>query len=323
MNFTQLKYALAVARTRNFSQAAKLCRISQPSLSVAVKNLEEELGVSLFERIRNDVKITPVGARILAQAQKALEEVDRIRGVAQDGSDPLTGSLRLGAILTVGPYLFPSLVPAFHQRAPAMTLMLEEGYTQVLTERLRQGELDAIVIAMPFDEPAVKVQVLYHEPFVAAVPSGHPWCGRRDLTGAELAGERLLLLGEGNCFRDQVLEICPDGMRVENTVGRDNILEGSSLETLRHMVATGAGTTVLPLTAVNSLICNMSACPARENHLLQYVPFSDPVPERRVALAWRTSYPNHAAIEALIQSVRSAPPPGGEPFPRMIISSLR
>ncbi len=311
MNLNQLKYALAVARQKNFSRAAKVCHVSQPSLSVAVKHLEEELGIALFERFKNEIKITDRGREVLEQAQKVLEEVDLIKQIAGGGTDPLVGRLSIGAIMTIGPYLFPHLIPTFHQIAPKMTLMVEENYTGVLTDRLKQGEVDVIFIALPFQEHGLEVLPLYDEPFVAAVPSGHPWENRNDLRGDELAGEALLLLGKGNCFRDQVLEICPCCQHLDDTAkGAGNIIEGSSLETIRHMVATGAGVSVLPVTAVDNLLCNTPACPAKENQFIRYIHFSQPVPSRRAALAWRASFPRPAVIDALATAVRTKPPTG-------------
>jgi LysR family transcriptional regulator, hydrogen peroxide-inducible genes activator len=311
MNLNQLKYVLAVARQKNFGRAAKVCHVSQPSLSVAVKNLEEELGVILFERFKSEIRITSHGEKILTQIQKSLEEIERIRVIAEAGTDPLSGQLRLGAILTIGPYLFPNMIPSFHESAPRMKLLVEENFTSVLTERLKRGEVDAIFIALPFQEHGVEVSPLYDEPFVAAVPAGHPWQDRQDLTGEELAKDDLILLGKGNCFRDQVLEICPECMRMEDTVsGPGNIIEGSSLETIRHMIATGAGISVLPITSVNSLLCSTSVCPAKENRLVRYIPFVDPVPSRRVALAWRSSFPHQKIIDTLVSAIRKTPPAG-------------
>ncbi|MBF0131449.1 MAG: hydrogen peroxide-inducible genes activator [Magnetococcales bacterium] len=311
MNLNQLKYALAVAREKSFSRAAKLCHVSQPSLSVAVKHLEEELGLPLFERFKSEIQITRHGERVLEQIQKVLEEVDRIHVMARGGTDPLCGQLRIGAILTIGPYLFPGVIPAFHHIAPKMKLLVEENYTHVLSERLKRGELDAIFIALPFQEHGVEVLPLYDEPFIVAVPTGHLWQNRTDLTGAELADDDLILLGKGHCFRDQVLEICPECMRLEDTVaGPGNIINGSSLETIRHMVATGAGVSVLPITSVNTLLCTTPVCPNKESRMVQYVSFAHPVPNRRVALAWRSSFPYPQVIDAMVSAVRMTPPVG-------------
>ncbi|MBF0422555.1 MAG: LysR family transcriptional regulator [Magnetococcales bacterium] len=315
MNLRQIEYALAVARERSFNRAAFACHVSQPSLSVAVKALEEELELPLFERSRNEIKVTPQGLRVLEQMRRALEEVQRIRLIARGASDPLSGPLRLGAILTVGPYFFPSLAAAFHTVAPRMKLLLEENFTSVLTERLKRGDLDAIIIAYPFQEHGLETLPLYDESFLAAVPAGHPWEHRTDLRGDDLGRTELILLGKGHCFRDQVLEICPECMRMDETSGGvRHIIEGTSLETVRHMVATGVGVSVLPLSSVNSLVCNLPTCPARDDLLVRYVPFAHPAPSRRVALAWRTSYPNHDAITALATAARNSIPRGSLPI---------
>ncbi|OSM05044.1 putative LysR family transcriptional regulator [Magnetofaba australis IT-1] len=307
-----MRYVLAVAQAGNFSRAAKLCHVSQPSLSVAIKGLEEELGLPIFERHKNEVSVTELGAQIITQIQKVLEEIDQIKCIAQDGADPLSGALRIGAIMTIGPYLFPNMIPAFRKLAPNMKLLVEENYTTVLTERLKRGDVDAIIIALPYQEHGVKIQSLYDEPFMAAVPAGHAWEHRPHIEGQDLATDDLILLGKGNCFRDQVLEICPDCMKMADTAegAGGNIIEGSSLETIRHMVATAVGVSVLPASSIHSLICNTADCPAKENRYVRYVPFCEPAPKRRVALAWRSSFPNPSALQALVKSIYSAPPVG-------------
>ncbi|WP_130472215.1 hydrogen peroxide-inducible genes activator [Candidatus Magnetaquicoccus inordinatus] len=311
MNLRQLEYALAVARERNFIRAAQLCHVSQPSLSVAVKALEEELGVPLFERGRGEIKVTRQGQRVLEQMRTALEEVEQIRRLARSGLDPLTGSLRVGAIFTVGPYLYPGLSAAFHAQAPRMKLLLEENYTAILTERLQRGELDAIIVALPFVAQGMEQMPLYDEPFVAAVPAGHPWEHRTDLQGEDLGETDLILLGKGHCFRDQVLDICPECMRLDEKSGRvQNIIEGTSLETLRHMVATGVGVSVLPLSSLKNLLCNLPSCPVKTEHLVRYIPFAEPVPNRRVVLVWRSSFPNQEAIDTLVVAVQQSLPQG-------------
>ncbi len=311
MKLTQLKYALAVARERSFSRAAEACNVSQPSLSVAVKQLEEELKTPLFERFKNEIKITEAGSHVIAQAQKAIEEVERIQQIADCESGALEGSLKFGAIYSVGPYLFPTLIPKLHDAAPNMTMLVEENFTAVLSERLKRGEVDAIIVALPFDEPGIEVAPIYDEPFLVAVPNGHPWQGRSDVDGNELAGEKLLLLGKGHCFRDQVLEICPACHELDDTSeGIHNCIEGNSLETIRHMVAVRTGVAVLPMTSVNSFMCTAMNCEERRNHLVKYAHFKAPAPSRRIALAWRSTFPNRKAIDALLAALRDAPPAG-------------
>jgi len=296
VTLTELRYIVALARERHFGRAAESCFVSQPTLSVGIKKLEKELGVTLFERSAGEVTLTPVGVSIVAQAARVLEEAAAIKTLAQQGRDQLSGPLRLGAIYTIGPYLLPHLIPALHQSAPQMPLLIEENFTARLSESLKQGELDAIVVALPFEEAGVVTQALYDEPFLVALPAGHPWAKRKAIAADELAQETLLLLGSGHCFRDQVMQACPALQRFSTTAGSlQRTLEGSSLETIRHMVASGAGITVLPCTAVGAA--------QQESKLLAFRPFAEPVPGRRVALAWRKSFPRPQALEALRQAV--------------------
>ncbi|HWQ94174.1 MAG TPA: hydrogen peroxide-inducible genes activator [Gammaproteobacteria bacterium] len=301
MTLTELRYIVAVARERHFGRAAQACFVSQPTLSVAIRKLEEELGVTLFERGTNEVTPTPVGERIVTQAQRVLEQTAAIKEIAQHGKDPLAGPLRLGVIYTVGPYLLPHLIPLLHKRAPRMPLLIEENYTARLSELLKEGVLDVIVISLPFDEPGVVTQVLYDEPFKVVLPFNHEWKKLKTIKAKELAKENLLLLGAGHCFRDQVLKACP-GLNRSSAVGSlQRTLEGSSLETIRHMVASGAGITVLPCTSVLSH--------QAEDKLLTVRPFADPVPKRRIALAWRNSFTRPQAIGTLREALHACPLP--------------
>ncbi|WP_298052481.1 LysR substrate-binding domain-containing protein [uncultured Paenalcaligenes sp.] len=296
MTLTELKYIVAVARDRHFGRAAEACFVSQPTLSVAIRKLEEELDVVIFERGGTEVGITPIGLRIIEQAQKVLEEGANLKEIARQGQNPLNGSLRVGIIYTVAPYLLPLLVPQQIKLTPQMPLVLQENYTVRLLELLRQGEIDAAVVALPLPETGFVVRELYDEPFVVAVPQDHPWCGRDSIDSSELKNETMLLLGSGHCFRDQVLDVCPELSRFSaSSEGIQRTFEGSSLETIRHMVATGIGVTVLPATALSAT--------AQDNALLEYIPFADPVPNRRIALVWRKSFPRTAAVEALAEAV--------------------
>lgn len=293
MTLTELRYIVAVARERHFGRAAEACFVSQPTLSVAVKKLEEELGVALFERGPGEVTVTPAGQKIVEQAQRVLEEAARIKELAAAGRDPLAGPLRLGAIYTIGPYLLPKLIPILRRNAPSMQLHIQENFTHRLAEMLKNGEVDVILIALPFDEPGIETRAVYDEPFVIAVPKGHPWEGRKRVSSDELTKEALLLLGEGHCFRDQVLEFCHT-MRARDRNPLARTVEGGSLETIRQMVASGVGVTVLPSTSITS---------AGASDLIRILPFAKPVPSRRVALAWRKSFPRPEAIEALRKSI--------------------
>ena len=298
MTLTELRYIVAVARERHFSRAAESCHVSQPTLSVGVRKLEEALDVQIFERgPKSEVRLTSAGERIVAQAQRVLEEAERLKQVARHSSDPLNGTLRLGLIYTIGPYLLPHLIPALHARAPQMPLLIEEGYTAELAERLRFGELDVIVVSLPFSEPAVVTQAIYDEPFVIAMPPEHTWAKNPNLPPERLAEGELLLLGQGHCFRDQVLQMCPDCNRSAALSGLQRTLEGGSLETIRHMVASGLGVTVLPCSSIQNGL---------EGGRLVYREFSDPAPFRRVVLAWRKSFPRPEAVEALRQTILGA-----------------
>jgi LysR family hydrogen peroxide-inducible transcriptional activator len=294
MTLTELRYIVAVARERHFGRAAETCFVSQPTLSVAVKKLEEELGVTLFERGPGEVSVTPAGEKIVEQAQRVLEEASRIREIAAAGKDPLAGPLRLGAIYTIGPYLLPKLIPILRRTAPAMQLLIQENFTHRLAEELKSGEVDVILVALPFEAPGVVTRAVYDEPFLVAVPKGHPWENRKRVTSDELASESLLLLGEGHCFRDQVLEICHT-VRSRERSALAKTVEGGSLETIRQMVAGGVGVTVLPATSTNAS--------GGASDLIRIVPFARPVPTRRVGIAWRRSFPRPEAIEALRKAI--------------------
>lgn len=295
MTLTELRYLVALAQQRHFGRAAEACFVSQPTLSVAIKKLESELGVELFERRKQEVTLTAAGERIVRQAERVLEEAAAIRELAEEGRDQLNGPLRVGAIYTVGPYLFPHLIPVLHERAPHMPLVIEENYTARLAERLRQGELDLIVIALPFTEQGIITLPIYDEPFVVVIPSGHPWQEREAIPVGALAEESLLLLGRGHCFRDQVLDACP---ACAHEAGADRLaqtVEGTSLETVRHMVASGMGITVLPATAAGA--------DRYAQRLVKIRRFTPPEPQRRIALAWRKSFPRPKAIEAVRQAI--------------------
>lgn len=295
MTLTELRYIIAVAREHHFGRAAERCFVSQPTLSVAVKKLEDELGVVLFERGGSEIRPTPVGTRIVEQAVRVLEQADAISHIAAGGRDPLAEPLRLGAIFTIAPYLLPRVIPALHRKAPTMPLLIEEDYTAQLATRLKKGELDVIVISLPFREPGLAVQAVYDEPFVVALPNEHRWRDRKSVDAQELARENLLLLGAGHCFRDQVLQACPDCGHSNVGGSLQHTLEGGSLETIRQMVATGAGITVLP--------CMSMGAGSASDRLTVVRPFKKPVPMRRVALAWRRSFPRREAVEVLRQAI--------------------
>lgn len=297
MTLAELRYIVAVARERHFGRAAKSCFVSQPTLSVAVKKLENELNVTLFERGKTDVVLTPVGRQIVDQAQRTLEAAGRITQIAAADDDALAEPLRIGVIYTIGPYLLPNLIPALRDRTPDLQVIIEEGFTADLRVRLKQGSLDAIILARPFTEPGVEIRSLYREPFVVVLPSSHPWAARKSIKADELSRETVLLLGKGHCFRDQVLEVCPGCLRVGETDDIQKTLEGGSIETIRHMVASGVGVTVLP--------CSAAGAEEYSRRLLSIKRFSGKVPSREVILSWRKGFPRQQAIDALAQAVKS------------------
>jgi len=292
MTLNELRYIVAVAQERSFGRAAAKCFVSQPALSVAIQKLEEELGAPLFERGKNEVTATPVGARVVEQAQKVLEEAARIRELARAGRNQLVGTLRLGVIYTVAPYLLPDLIPALHERAPQMPLEIEENLTEQLEVALKSGRIDAAIIALPFNPPGVVTEFLYEEPFQVVVPLGHKWAKRKSIAPDELPSEHTILLNVGHCFRDQVLDSCPELNRSDSRVTRTN-----SLETVRNMVASGLGISVLPRDALT---------PKYHSQLVVPVPFTRPTPSRRVALAHRKSFPRPAAVAAIRDAVLEA-----------------
>jgi LysR family hydrogen peroxide-inducible transcriptional activator len=291
MTLTELKYVVALAQERHFGRAAEKCFVTQPTLSLAIKKLEDELGVPLFERNKNDVIVTALGEKIIDQARRVLEEAGRITQLVKGGGDQLTGPLRLGVIPTIGPYLLPELIPLLKKNAPNMPLSIEENLTGNLAPMLRQGDIDCALIALPFMLPGVKTKALYEESFHVVVPTAHRWAKRKHIKPAELGQENLLMLNSGHCFRDQVLEACPGQAPDAITDGR----AGSSLETIRNMVASGLGISVLPCSALNKRY---------ESKLLGIIDFDSPVPSRKVALAYREGFARPQAIEVLIESVK-------------------
>ncbi len=300
MTLTELKYIVALAREKHFGRAAEACFVSQPTLSVAIKKLEDELNIMLFERGSNEISLTPIGERIVTQAQRVLEEASAIKTLAQQGKDPLNGPLRVGVIYTIGPYLLPGLVGEMIRTVPGMPMLLQENYTAKLLELLKQGEIDCAIVALPIVETGISVLPLYEEQFVVAVPSKHPWASRASIKSDELKNETMLLLGQGHCFRDHVLEVCPELSRFSQaSEGIQRTFEGSSLETIRHMVASGVGVTVLPSTAIPK--------PLPVDSLLSYIPLEEPAPRREVVLVWRKSFPRLEAMLAIRDAVHRCP----------------
>ena len=312
MTLTELKYIVAVAREKHFGKAAEACHVSQPTLSLAIKKLEEELDVRLFERSATEVSVTPLGGEIVRQAQSVLEQAAEIKEIAKRGKDPLAGPIRLGVIYTIGPYLLPDLVREVIRAVPQMPLMLHENLTVKLLEMLRNGEIDCAILAEPFPDAGLAIAPLYDEPFMAAVPASHPLAAQATVTAEELKSETMLLLGAGHCFRDHVLEVCPEFARFANhTDGIRKTFEGSSLETIKHMVAAGMGMTLVPRLSVPDLKPVTRRATSRSEAPVRYLPVLDaqggPPPKRRVVLAWRRSFTRYEAIAALRNAIYACP----------------
>jgi LysR family hydrogen peroxide-inducible transcriptional activator len=312
MTLTELKYIVAVAREKHFGRAAEACFVSQPTLSVAIKKLEDELELKLFERSANEVSVTPLGEEIVRQAQSVLEQAAAIKEIAKRGKDPLAGPLRLGVIYTIGPYLLPDLVRQAIARTPQMPLMLQENFTVRLLEMLRTGEIDCAIMAEPFPDTGLAIAPLYDEPFLVAVPSNHPLAVRKAISAEELKQETMLLLGTGHCFRDHVLEVCPEFARFSSDAeGIRKSFEGSSLETIKHMVAAGMGVTLVPrLSVPKEAFATRPKRRSDDQAFVKYIPFEGEPPSRRVVLAWRRSFTRYEAIAALRNAIYACELPG-------------
>lgn len=290
MTLSELRFVVAIAKERNFRRASEKCYVSQPALSLAIKKLEDDLGVMIFERSRTDISPTPIGEKIIEQAIKVLEQVNQIREIAKQGNNQLNGIFRLGLIYSVGPYLLPEIIPILRQSAPEMPLDIEENLTAQLETQLKNGVIDAAVVALPFDVPGINTLPLYDEKYVVMVPIDHHWASREAVSADELADENVLLLSSGHCYSHQVLQACPDLSR------KGQVLQGNSLETIRNMVASNLGITVLPSSAATARYANP---------LVKVIPFIEPAPMRRVALAWRKSYARELAVNCVADAIKA------------------
>ena len=290
MTLNELKFIVALAKSRNFRKAAELCFVSQPALSLAVKKLEDELGVMLFERSRNDVTMTAVGELVVEQATRVIEESKRVKEIAKQGNNQLAGPLKLGVIYSVGPYLLPEIIPILRKTAPEMPLIVEENLTSNIETQLRNGVIDVAIIALPFELSGVVTMPLYEEEFMVVVPSDHDWANRQEVDATELADEKVLLLSSGHCFSNQVVQACPSLSR------NGEVLQGNSLDTVRNMVASNLGITVLPASATISRY---------QTPLVKAIPFKKPIPTRKIALAWRKSYGRVQAVDEIAKAIRS------------------
>ena len=296
VTLTELRYVVAVADTGHFGRAAAECHVSQPTLSTQIKKLEDQLGVALFERTSKRVRLTAAGARIVERARVIIAEIRAIGDVARGQREPLAGAFRLGVIPTLGPYFLPWLLRPLQATFPRLRLVLQESITATLLDELALHHLDAALLALPVTAPGLASEPLFDEPFWVFLPATHSLAARKRVRQADLTGERVLLLTEGHCLRDQALEICGSGRTTH-----DDAFRATSLETLRHMVAAGLGCTLLPALAVPQL-STADAAAVR--------PFERPAPHRRIGLVWRHSFPDAASVHALGTFIRAHLPTG-------------
>lgn len=303
MTLKELQYLVALADQGRFVRAAVACHVGQPTLSTQLKKLEDYLGVTLFERNKHYLIPTPIGEQIIERARLVLNLVEDIRQLARQGDDPMEGSLRLGVIPTLGPYLVPHLLPTMRHVYPNLHLYLREDLTANLLERLRQGRLDALLLALPVPGDDIQTLELFREPFCTALPVGHPLERKDRIEQEELAGQKVLLLEEGHCMREQALAICGSTASEEREE-----LKATSLETLRQMVAAGVGCTLLPALAALPGVGSVNGS------LVQIRPFTDPVPTRVIGLAWRHRYPREKTVKRLAEVILTSLPPAVEPI---------
>jgi LysR family hydrogen peroxide-inducible transcriptional activator len=295
MNLRALQYFVKLADLRHFSKAADACFVSQPTLSTQIKKLEEELGVQLVERSPKLIMLTPVGEEIAERARLVLNDIEQIRAVARRSSNPADGVLRLGLFPTLAPYFLPHVVPSVRERYPNLRLQLAEEKTEDLLRMLRQGQLDSAVLALPVNGEGMEVEILFREPFVLALPGGHPLAKSRNITMGDLAGAELLLLEEGHCLRDHALEVCALADAHERVD-----FHATSMETLRQMVAADVGITLMPMLSVKPPIA------ATRNVIIRH--FAQPAPSRTIAMVWRSSSALASFLREFAGSLKALPP---------------
>ena len=292
----ELRYLVAVAEEKHFERAAEVCHVSQSTLSAQLKKLEEQLNVTLFDRSQRQATPTPIGREIIAQARLALEEAHKIQEIALQQLDPMQGTLRVGVIPTLGPYLMPRLLAELRFSHPGLRLFLREDLTEHLVRQLRSGHLDLLLLALPIRHEGLETLALFEEPFQVALPADHPLTERNQIGESDLQEHRILLLEEGHCLRDQALAICESPQVIEE-------FAATSLETLRQMVALGIGLTLLPELAIR--FSQMTAY----RHWIQIRPFAPPAPARTIGLVWRRQFPRQGAIKTLAALIQQALPP--------------
>ena len=300
MTLQELKYLVALADHGHFGRAAEACFITQSTLSTQIKKLEDFLGVTLFDRSLKRVNPTPIGREILQAARNIVEEAERIREVARHAQDPMARTIHLGVIPTLGPYYLPHALTLAQKKHPGLRLLLREEMTPQILDHLLDGKLDAGLLALPVHDDNLKIEPLFHEPFFAAMPAGHPLTAHDTLKASDLDGEKLMLLDEGHCLRDQALDVCG------THAGSREEVRATSLETLRQMVGMGLGMTLLPALAVD-------AAPRASKKAVEIRAFRPPAPGRTIGLVWRKRAPFPETFERLAATLKSSLPNGVEP----------
>ena len=290
MTLSELRFVVSVAQEKNFRRAAAKSFVSQPALSLAIKKIENELGVLIFERNRMGISLTTVGEKIVNQAQIVLEEVDKIKAISVAERNTQQVEVKIGLIYSIAPYLLPSIIPLVKNSSPEIILEAEEDITTNLIKKLEEGSIDAAIIALPFVVPGIETQPLYDEPFKVLIPTKHPWNNKQKINAKELKNEKILLLDNTHCFSMQVREACP------GISDKAEVQAGTSLETIRNMVASNLGISILPQSATAN---NYS------NDLINILPFESPIPFRRVAMAFRRGSSKQSSLVKIIKSITS------------------
>jgi LysR family hydrogen peroxide-inducible transcriptional activator len=290
MTLSELRFVVSVAHEKNFRRAAAKSFVSQPALSLAIKKIENELGVLIFERNRMGISLTTVGEKIVNQAQIVLEEVDKIKAISVVEKNTQQVEIKIGLIYSIAPYLLPSIIPLVKNSSPEIILEAEEDITTNLIKKLEEGSIDAAIIALPFVVPGIETQPLYDEPFKVLIPTKHPWNNKQKINAKELKNEKILLLDNTHCFSMQVREACP------GISDKAEVQAGTSLETIRNMVASNLGISILPQSATAN---NYS------NDLINILPFESPIPFRRVAMAFRRGSSKQSSLVKIVKSITS------------------
>lgn len=314
MTLTELRYIVALAREQHFGRAAERCHVAQPTLSIAVKKFEEELGVALFERSRQSVKATPLGEKIVEIAGQVLEHAARIKDAAAADRDQLAGPVSIGTLPTIGPYVLPQLIPLLQQLAPGLSLYFEEASQIELVDRLRTSDIDIALLCMPVSEADIVAQAVLDEPLVLLLPASHRLAAKLEVSAGDLLVEEVLLLRDGHPLREQILEAFPHlrgphlrgpHLRGEHAAaGKLAAIQASSLETLQHLVASGLGLTILPRAAAEVAVQAHSGMGA--TGALTVRKFAAPAPVRVLALAWRASFPRYKAVDVLRRALQAS-----------------